>query len=242
MKELRERLVFPLDFAEAKIALEWVERLKPYVGVFKIGLELFTAQGPKIVEEVKKRTEAKIFLDLKLHDIPNTIAGAVRASVSLGVDFLTVHTLSGRKALEVAVKAAQGGLKILAVTILTSLDRGDLLELGFNGELVSEPEELVYRLTLLAHTTGCDGVVTSAKEVSKVKESFPHLLAVIPGIRDTVGPQDDQLRTATPYEAILRGADYLVVGRPIREAPSPEEVCEHILSQMEKALQDRNAL
>ncbi len=238
MIEPRKKIIFPLDFQDLNEALLWVERLSSYVGVFKIGLELFTKEGPRAVEEVKKRSKAQIFLDLKLQDIPNTMAGAVRSASSLGVDFLTVHILSGRKALESAVKSAEGGLKILGVTILTSLDKADLLELGFNGELITNLEDLVLRLAFLARATGCDGLVASAREVSLLKEAFPQLITVVPGIRLESSSKDDQQRTATPYEAIRKGADYLVIGRPIREAEDPENTLERILKDIQKGLEE----
>lgn len=242
MKEVAERLIFPLDFQEIDEALSWIERLRDYVGVFKIGLELFVKYGPPAIERAKKAGARKIFLDLKFHDIPNTVQGAIRSAESLGVDFVTVHILSGRSALERAVRSSGGGMKILGVTILTSLDKADLLELGFNGELLTETEELVHRLTLIAQSTGCDGVVVSAKEVRRVKSSFPHLITVVPGIRLEEGPRDDQLRTSTPYEAILNGADYLVIGRPIRDAEEPEKICLEIHSAIERALAERHDL
>ncbi len=238
----QEKLIFPLDFPEKEEALAWVHRLSPYVGVFKIGLELFTKEGPQLIEEIKKITSAKIFLDLKLCDIPNTVAGAVRSISSLGVDFLTLHILSGRKALETAIQSAQGGLKLFGVTILTSLDRGDLLELGFSGELAGEIEDLVLKLTRLAYSIGMDGVVASAKELALLKEHFPNFLVIVPGIRKEKGLDDDQQRTATPYQAILKGADYLVIGRPIRLAENPEREVEKILEEIEMALKERKCL
>lgn len=242
MREIADRIVFPLDFQEVEEALKWVERLKDYVGIFKIGLELFVKQGPAVVEKVKLAGAEKIFLDLKFHDIPNTVEGAVRSAVSLGIDFITVHILSGRSALERAVRSAGGIAKVLGVTILTSLDKADLLELGFNGELLTETEELVHRLAFIAQSSGCDGVVVSAKEVRRVKTSFPNLIAVVPGIRLDDGIKDDQLRTATPYEAILNGADYLVIGRPIRDAEDPERICQEIHASIKKALSEKNVL
>ncbi|MCS7198786.1 MAG: orotidine-5'-phosphate decarboxylase [Caldimicrobium sp.] len=235
MNEARERLIFPLDFPDLNEALAWVENLNPFVGVFKIGLELYVKYGPRAVEEVKKRSPAKIFLDLKLHDIPNTMVGAVRAISNLGVDFLTVHILSGRKAIEDLVKTSPWGLKIFGVTILTSLDKADLLELGFNGELASHSEELALKMAYIAYRARCDGVVTSAKEVARIKEALPSLITIVPGIRMEERARDDQLRTATPYEAILSGADYIVIGRPIREASQPEVVCKKILEEIERA-------
>lgn len=235
----KDRLIFPLDFPDLDQTLYWVERLNPFIGVFKVGLELYSKYGPRTVEYIRRISSAKIFLDLKLHDIPNTISGAVKALSNLGVDFLTIHVLSGRRALEEAVKASHGGLKILGVTILTSLDRADLLELGFNGELATQIDELAFKMALLASVTNCDGIVTSAKEVERIKGALPHLLTIVPGIRMEESPKDDQLRVATPYEAILKGADYLVVGRPIRESSQPEKICEAILNDIDRALEKR---
>ncbi|MFN4131745.1 MAG: orotidine-5'-phosphate decarboxylase, partial [Caldimicrobium sp.] len=181
-----------------------------------------------------------IFLDLKLFDIPNTVSGAVRAACNYGVDYLTVHILAGRRTLDEALKAAKGGLKILGVTLLTSLDKADLLELGFNGELLYKTEDLVYKLTFLANLVGCDGIVCSAKEVGLIKNSFPHLLTVVPGIRLEESSGDDQVRTATPYEAVKAGADLIVVGRPIRNSASPEETCLIILQEIKKAWEEKN--
>ncbi|MBO8144077.1 MAG: orotidine-5'-phosphate decarboxylase [Thermodesulfobacterium sp.] len=232
-------IVFPLDVPNLKEALSWVERLNGLVGVYKIGLELFTACGPKIIEEVRKISDKKIFLDLKLYDIPNTLTRTVKVISELGVDWVTVHTLSGRTALKNAVKSSFNNLKIIGVTVLTSLDRADLMELGFNSELARDTKELVFKLTQIAYKTGCDGIVCSAKEVSKIKEFFPELLTIVPGIRWKEN-EDDQLRVATPYEAVLAGADYLVIGRPIRESSSPEEVCKKIAEEIEKAWIEKN--
>jgi len=238
----RDKLIFPLDFADLKEAVKFAERISHYVGIFKIGLELFVNFGPKAVEKVRKKTGAKIFLDLKLFDIPNTISGAVRGALELEVDFLTVHVLAGRKALEEAVKASEGKIKILGVTLLTSLDKADLLELGFNGEYLYKTEDLVYKLAFIAQSEGCDGIVCSAKEVARIKEAFPFLITVVPGIRlEESQGKDDQVRTATPYEAIKNGADLLVIGRPIRVAENPEEVCQKIHEEIKKALEEKNA-
>jgi orotidine-5'-phosphate decarboxylase len=234
-----EIIVFPLDVSDLKEALYWVKRLNGLVGVFKIGLELFTSCGPKIIEEIKKISKQKIFLDLKLYDIPNTLTKVIKVISELGVDWVTVHTLSGRSALESVVKSASNNLKIIAVTILTSLDRADLMELGFYSELARDIKELVFKLAQIAYKTGCDGIVCSAKEVEKIKEAFPELKTIVPGIRWEKG-KDDQLRIATPYEAVLAGADYLVIGRPIRESSSPEEVCQKIAEEIKKAWMAKN--
>lgn len=239
------RLVFPLDVSHLAEARRWVRRLAGLVGVFKIGLELFTAEGPAAVEMVREEAEAEIFLDLKLYDIPATVAGAVRAASRLGVDMLTVHVGGGRPALREAVRAAEGGLRILAVTLLTSLTRADLMEVGWSPELARDMREAALRLSLLAYRCGVHGVVCSAKEVSVIKEAFPHLLAVVPGVRPAWLEDDladDQRRIASPGEAVRAGADYLVVGRPIRESRDPRGVAQRILEEMAQALAEREGL
>ncbi|WP_051132425.1 MULTISPECIES: orotidine-5'-phosphate decarboxylase [Thermodesulfobacterium] len=240
MMNPRDRIVFPLDVPTIDEALRWVDRLKDLVGVFKVGFELYTSCGPKVIEEIKKRSNNKIFLDLKLNDIPNTVLRTVRVVSNLGVDWITVHALSGEESLKSAVSAAYNNLKILAVTVLTSLERADLMELGFNAELVREVKDLVLRLTKIAYQTGCDGIVCSARETSQIKEVYPELFTVVPGIRLEGARKDDQIRVVTPYEAILSGADYLVIGRPIREAFSPEKTCMEIAEEIEKALAQKN--
>ncbi|MCS7278689.1 MAG: orotidine-5'-phosphate decarboxylase [Thermodesulfobacteriaceae bacterium] len=234
-----ERIIFPLDVSSSEEATLWVERLNPFIGVFKIGLELFISEGPQIIEKIRNKTNKKIFLDLKLNDIPNTVSKAVRVISNMGVDWVSVHLLAGSLALRKALELAYNNLKIIGITILTSLDRADLLELGFNAELAKDLKELVLRLAFLAYQTGCEGIVCSAKEVEKVKENFPELITIVPGIRLSEERRDDQLRTATPYEAILLGADYLVIGRPIKEASFPEKVCEEIIVQIKRALEER---
>ncbi len=236
-EEAKRRLVFPLDVAEEKEALYWVNKLRDWVGTFKIGLELFCSCGPQIIKKVKEEGAEKIFLDLKLNDIPNTILRTVRQISQLDVDWVTVHTLSGRESLKAAVNSAYSGLKIIGVTILTSLGRADLMELGFNGELIREVKELVFHLAKIVSSVGCDGIVCSPKEVSRIKEYFPELMTIVPGIRLKEN-KDDQIRIATPYEAVKSGADYLVVGRPIREAFSPIEVCKEIHSQILQAIEE----
>jgi len=240
-EEARSRLIFPLDVSDLSEARRWVRRLKGLVGVFKIGLELFTAAGPSAVEMVREESGADIFLDLKLNDIPATVAGAVRSASGLGVDMLTVHMLSGRWAVREAVRAAEGGLKILAVTILTSLSRADLMEVGYSPELSRDLREAALRLASLAYRCGVHGVVCSAKEVAQIKEAFPHLLTVVPGVRPEgmESLSEDQKRIASPREALLSGADYLVVGRPIREAPEPRRAAERILEEMSQALAEK---
>ncbi len=234
--EAKHRLIFPLDLANLEEARKWVRLLREKVGVFKIGLELYTAAGPSAIEMVRDESQADIFLDLKLHDIPVTMSRAARIASWQGVDFLTVHLLAGKQAVKGCVESVEGGLKILGVTILTSHTRADLMEIGYAPELSREIPEAVRRLARLAYHSGCYGVVCSGKEVSMLKEAFPHLKAVVPGIRPAWAAEpQDQVRITTPKEAILAGADYLVVGRPIKEAPDPLKAVSLILEEMKEA-------
>ncbi len=239
--EAKERLIFPLDTSDLKQARGWVRRLKDVVGIFKIGLELFVTHGPNAVEMVREESEAKIFLDLKLHDIPTTMRRAASRASLLGVDIITVHILAGRQALRECVEAVEGGTKVFGITILTSHTRADLMEIGYSPELSRDIKEAVLRLTDLAYRAGCHGVVCSAKEVSAVKEAYSHLRTIVPGIRpEWASDPQDQVRIATPYEAIMSGADYLVVGRPIRESKDPCEAANLIIKEMTKAFKERN--
>jgi len=237
----KERLIFPLDFSRLDEARQWVKRLRDVVGVFKIGLELYTSAGPAALEMVRQESEADIFLDLKLHDIPTTMAQATRAASRHGVDFLTVHLLAGREAVKKCVEAAEGGMKVIGVTILTSHTRADLMEVGYSPELSRDISEAVRRLASLAYRTGCFGIVCSGKEVPQVKEAFPHLRTIVPGVRpEWAADPGDQVRVTTPAEAVRAGADYLVIGRPIREAKDPVGAAEKILDEIEEALRPQD--
>ena len=238
--DVRERLIFPLDVPEAKEARRWVRRLKEVVGVFKIGLELFVAEGPRAIELVREESEADIFLDLKLHDIPATMQRAAHRASLHGADILTVHMLAGREAVKRTVAAVEGGTKVFGVTVLTSHTRAELMEIGYSPELSRDPKEAVLRLAGLAYRAGCHGVVCSGKEVAAVKEAFRHLRTIVPGVRpEWAADPQDQVRVVTPYEAVLAGADYLVVGRPIREAPDPLEAAGRVLEEMKRAFAER---
>lgn len=232
-----EKIIFPLDVPTKKDALRLVELLKDSVGVFKIGLELFVAVGPPIVEAVKKAApNAKIFLDMKFHDIPATVARAMKSAASLGVDFITVHSDEGRSLLESAVSEASG-VKVLAVTVLTSLSTESLKEMGFCDEL-QDPSKLVVHRARIAKEAGCAGIVCSGQEVSKVREEFgSSLITVTPGIRlaELHVKGDDQKRVVTPYDAVKNGADFIVVGRPIRDASDPVDTSKQIASDIERA-------
>lgn len=225
-----ERLVFPLDVPDLSAARGLIESLAPEVGVFKVGLQLFTAAGPDAVRAVHG-AGAKCFLDLKLHDIPATVAHAVESAARLGVDYLTVHAVSGPRCLEEASRAA-GDIRLLAVTVLTSMGEADLSAIGLSGP----PDRAVERLARLAHDSGIDGLVCSPWECSALRRALgDEALLVVPGVRPAGSAPGDQRRVATPAEAVRAGADLLVVGRPIRDAPDPVAAARAIVGEIEQA-------
>ena len=231
----KDRIIFPLDVSTEDEARDLCALLKDDVGVFKIGLELYISLGPGIVGLVKKTApKAKIFLDLKLHDIPETVKRATRAAVSLGVDFLTVHTGGGKNMLLAAMEES-GGVKILGVTVLTSLGKEDLFEFD---KKYQDPERLVLSRVETAKEAGLTGIVCSPLEVVRIREEFGQdLLTVTPGVRFAdAKKKDDQKRVLTPFDAIRNGADYLVVGRPIRDAEDPIEAAKRVAREIESAL------
>jgi len=229
-KQASDKLIFALDAADHKDALSWVDRLCGHVGMFKVGKELFTAAGPKIIEDIKKRGQ-RVFLDLKFHDIPNTVARAAEAAVKLNVDMFNVHATGGSRMIQETVAAAFACADklgrerpiILAVTVLTSLNNDDLAEIGFG----KSTNELVLNLAKMAQSSGASGVVSSPQEIALLRANLDaQFVIVTPGIRgagDAV--KDDQKRTLSAYEAVKGGADYIVVGRPIRTAKDPLEAC-----------------
>jgi orotidine-5'-phosphate decarboxylase len=226
----RERLIFPLDVTSHDEALDLVDELGDAVVFHKMGLQLFLAgDHTRLVEELLARGK-KVFADLKLFDIPVTVGKAVAQVAKLGAHFVTVH---GNDAMLRAAVAAKGPqLRVLAVTALTSLDRGDLDDLGFDCDV----EALVVSRARRALEIGCDGVVSSGLEVKRIKEETRgRILAVTPGIRP-VDNDDDQKRVVTPSQAIRDGADYLVVGRPIREARDPRAAAEAVQQEIAEAL------
>ena len=233
-EEAQKRLIFALDVPDKKKAFFWVDLLKDKIGVFKIGLELFLSTGPDIIGEIKKKTNAKIFLDLKLHDIPATVLAACRQAVSYGVDFLTVH-VSPQKGLFNEFLSTQ--TKIIGVTVLTSLETEDLLNLGIAPELAINPEKLVIKRAQLAKEAGCAGIVCSGKEVRKVKELFGEdFITITPGIRLKQDNVHDQKRIVTPFMAVQNGSDYIVVGRSIRHTPNPLAAVNQIITEIASAL------
>jgi len=224
-----DRIIVALDVSTADEARALVDRLSGRVGMFKIGSQLFTAAGPAFVRELAARGE-KVFLDLKYHDIPNTVAGAVSAACQLGVSLLDVHALGGRAMLEAAVGALPAmGARLLAVTILTSMSEDGHGEVGLGGHVADS----VRRLAQLASDAGLDGVVVSPHEVALVREACgPDFLIVTPGIRPAGAAAGDQARAATPRAALDAGADLLVVGRPITGAPEPARAVEELLAEI----------
>ena len=228
--EPRDRLVVALDFCAREAALGMASRLRGLVGMFKIGKELFTSEGPALVRELVGQRD-RVFLDLKFHDIPNTVAGAVRAATQLGVTLVNVHSAGGRAMMEAAAQAARGtGTRVLAVTVLTSLDAAALRAVGFS----EPPDCLVLRLARLAQESGLDGVVAAPTEVAMLRRELgPDFILLTPGIRIPGAARDDQARIASPGEAVRAGADYLVVGRPITQAPDPAAAARQILAMLE---------
>ena len=214
------RVIVALDFGEAKGALDLVQRLDPGACRIKVGNELYTAAGPALVETLVQRG-FEVFLDLKYHDIPNTVASACRAAAHLGVWMLDVHALGGRAMMLAAREALAGHAKapkLVAVTVLTSLDEADFADVGLEGGT----EGGALRLARLAKECGMDGVVCSAREASALRSACgAKFCLVTPGIRPAESTSDDQQRTATPCDALQSGANYLVIGRPITRAPDP---------------------
>ncbi|HET7930995.1 MAG TPA: orotidine-5'-phosphate decarboxylase [Rhodanobacteraceae bacterium] len=219
----RERLIFALDLPDAEAARRFVTTLGDAVQFYKIGLELFMAGGYFELLDWLAEQNKRVFVDLKFFDIPATVQAAVRQLAQRGAAFCTIH---GNQSLMEAAAEVKGNLKVLAVTALTSLDRGDLDDLGFQCDV----EQLVLSRARRALEAGCDGVVSSGMEVAKLREAIDHrLLVVTPGIRPVENrPDDDQKRAVTVEQAFNNGADYIVVGRPIRKAPDPRAAAEAI--------------
>jgi len=232
----RDRLIVALDVPAADEAWSLVKRLSGRVGMFKVGSQLFTAAGPDFVRALAGQGH-KVFLDLKYHDIPNTVARTVSEAVRLGVALLDVHALGGRAMMEAAAGALPAmGARLLAVTILTSHDEGSLGEVGVPGQL----SESVRRLAVLAREARLDGVVASPHEIAIIREACgADFLIVAPGIRPAGAAAHDQARAATPGAALAAGADYLVVGRPVTDTPDPAAAAAAIVREMEGTTRSR---
>ncbi|MEH2145121.1 orotidine-5'-phosphate decarboxylase [Nostoc sp.] len=231
-----QRVIVPLDVPDVESAIALVDQL-PQVVWWKVGLELFTNTGPKILKVLKSR-QKRIFLDLKFHDIPNTVAGASRSAASYGVDLLTIHATCGINALKAAREAAQEGAaqagvkppKLIAITLLTSISAR---QLAFDLKIPLELPEYALEMALLAQEAGLDGAVCSPQEVAQLRQTCgDDFLLVCPGVRPTWADKGDQKRSLTPAQAIIAGADYLVIGRPITTATEPElawkRICEEL--------------
>jgi orotidine-5'-phosphate decarboxylase len=230
---MKERIIVALDTDSPEAALASVSALAGEVGLFKVGMELFPRGGAGLIERIRA-AGAEVFLDLKFHDIPNTVAGAVRSAAALGVKFATVHASGGKAMLAAAAAAAAGsGTTILAVTVLTSLDDADLSSIGF----ALPAAEAVDRLARLAVEAGIGGIVCSAREVAAVRARVgPEVVLVTPGVRLPEDSAGDQKRVVTPFEAVRAGANYIVVGRPITKAADPVSAARKFASEMGRAL------
>jgi orotidine-5'-phosphate decarboxylase len=236
----RERLIVALDVSTASEATKIVQSVGESAGLFKVGKQLFTAVGPGIVRDLISSGK-KVFLDLKFHDIPNTVAAAVQSASNLGVSMLTVHASGGSRMLKAAVEAAASAPKpplVLAVTILTSFTDADLQEVGFPGKVADQ----VLRLAALAQASGCGGVVSSVAEVEQLRQRLGKEPAIVtPGIRPAGSSAGDQARVATPSVAIAAGASHLVVGRPITAAKDPAKAVDEIVREIESAMEGQKA-
>jgi orotidine-5'-phosphate decarboxylase len=227
----RQRIIVALDVADEAGLLRLLDALRGRVGMFKIGKELFTALGPRSISLVRDRGD-EVFLDLKYHDIPNTVAGAVRSAARLGVSMLTVHASGGAGMLRAAAEAAKASATppaVIAVTLLTSLGPADIADLGYSGQL----RDVVMRLAALSLSAGADGLVTSPREVGPLRaEHGIDPLLITPGVRPAGSTADDQARIATPQKAVSSGADYLVIGRPITQDPDPAAAADRIVAEL----------
>jgi orotidine-5'-phosphate decarboxylase len=233
----KSRVIVALDYAHLDAALVLAHQLDPEACRLKVGKELFTRAGPQSVEALQQ-LGFDVFLDLKFHDIPHTVAQAVKAAADLGVWMVNVHALGGRRMLEAAYEALVGYTqrpKLIAVTVLTSMEVSDLHEIGLRGEV----SEHVHALASLAKQAGLDGVVCSAREATDLRQLWGESgLLVTPGIRQPGAPADDQRRTVTAREALQLGASHLVIGRPITQAANPQTSLEEILRDMDVPLGD----
>lgn len=226
----RQRLIVALDVSTALAAQRVVAAVGDSALTYKVGMQLYTAEGPQVVRDLVA-SGRRVFLDLKYHDIPNTVGGAVREAAQLGVSMLTVHAAGGGRMLQSAVDAARGnaGLMVLAATVLTSMDGHDLESIGIRGTV----EDSVVRLATIALAHGCHGVIASAREASTLRAELGDEFAIVtPGVRPAGSSAGDQVRIVTPAEAIASGASHIVVGRPIIEAADPAAEARAILGQI----------
>ena len=225
---MTDKLILALDFDRGADALDLVRRLKGHLGLFKVGSQLFTREGPAFIKTLRDEG-VDIFLDLKFHDIPQTVSSAVRAAVDLGVRFLTIHAGGGLEMMQAAQAAVKGSrTEILAVTVLTSLDDGALRQIGFDRTAADQ----VIRLARLAVLADVRGIVCSPHEISLIREQVQERVRLVtPGVRSGSDTAGDQKRTLSASEALQRGADHLVIGRPITKAPDPVAAAQALLAE-----------
>jgi orotidine-5'-phosphate decarboxylase len=228
MTKVADRIIVALDVATKEKALDLIEQLRDQISFFKIGLQLYTAEGPEIVRAVRA-TGANVFLDLKLHDIPNTVALAVESAAQLEIQMLTIHLSGGEAMIRAAVSAKPQDLLLLGVTVLTSADEQTIRQIGIPDKI----ENQVLRLAKLGVENGIDGIVASPHEITTLRSEFgDKIKIVVPGIRPSGSESADQKRVMTPREAIHAGADYLVIGRPIIAHRNPHEAVAKILDEL----------
>jgi orotidine-5'-phosphate decarboxylase len=224
----KDKIIVALDVPTKRETLELVEKLRDQISFFKIGLQLYTAEGPEILRAVLS-TGSKVWLDLKLHDIPNTVARAVESANRLGVEMFTIHLSGGSEMIRAATSARAGNMLLLGVTVLTSSTEETLREIGIPAKV----DDQVLRLAKVGVEAGIDGVVASSHEITPLRREFGNKIKiVVPGIRPTWSEPGDQKRTMTPREALEAGADYLVIGRPITAHPNPSEAVAKILNEI----------
>ena len=225
-----DKIIVALDVATKKEALALVEELREQISFFKVGLQLYTAEGPEIVRGVLAAS-AKVFFDLKLHDIPSTVGRAVESAARLGVQMLTIHLSGGPEMIRAAAAARKNNLLILGVTVLTSADEETLREIGIPDKIDNQ----VLRLAKLGVECGIDGLIASPREVKMLRQEFGGEIKIVtPGVRPNWAEAGDQKRAMTPREALDVGADYLVIGRPIVADPNPRQALTKILGELER--------
>ena len=241
MPEARERLIVALDVSSSAAAQKIVAAVGESASIYKVGKQLFTAEGPQVVRDLVA-SRRKVFLDLKFHDIPTTVASAVREAAQLNVSMLTVHASGGARMLRAASEAAAASSSkplILAVTVLTSLSDSDLQEIGVNGRVLDQ----ALRLSALAQANGCGGVVASAQEARQIRRMVGEGFALItPGIRPRGGDAGDQARVVTPAQAIEAGASHIVVGRPITAAQDPAAAARAIVLEIASSVESQSTV
>lgn len=240
MKNPRDYIIFPLDVPALKDAVHYVELLSADVGMFKVGLELFVEAGPEVLRIIKANGPAEIFLDLKFHDIPMTVSRAMNRVAEMGVTFATVHCGESGRMLEAAVAGGGAHVGVLGVTVLTSVSAEEIAGAGFKEEFSNDLSALVLQRAAMARAAGCAGIVCSGQEVKQIKSLCGReFVAVTPGIRPAwQAGDDDQRRIVTPARAIADGSDYLVIGRPIRDAKDPVWAAKKVAEEISVALSE----